>query len=67
MDMLLLYHRFCRDFMLTLTVEQELDIQIFESRLKFLSREELTEVAEMLYRNWMVRESLLKSMLGASL
>jgi hypothetical protein len=50
-----------------LTVEQELDIRIFESRLKSLNREELTEVAEMLYRNWMVRESLLKSMLGASL
>jgi hypothetical protein len=47
-----------------LTVEQELDIQVFESRLKHLNREELTEVAEMLYRNWMVRESLLKSMLG---
>jgi hypothetical protein len=53
--------------MLSLTVEQELDIQVFESRLKNLSREELTEVAEMLYRNWMVREILLKSMLGAGL
>jgi hypothetical protein len=50
-----------------LTVEQELDIQVFESRLKHLNREELTEVAEMLYRNWMVRESFLKSMLGAGL
>jgi hypothetical protein len=53
--------------MLTLTVEQEMDIQIFESRLKNLTREELTEIAEMLYRNWMVRESLLKSMFGAGL
>jgi Phycobilisome degradation protein nblA len=50
-----------------LTVEQELDIQIFEQRLKNLGRKELTEVAEMLYRNWMVRESMLKSMLGAGL
>jgi hypothetical protein len=48
-----------------LTVDQELDIQVFESRLRNLNREELEEVAEMLYRNWMVRESLLKSMLGA--
>jgi hypothetical protein len=48
-----------------LTVEQELDIQIFEQRLKILNRDELAEVAEMLYRNWMVRESLLKSMLGS--
>jgi hypothetical protein len=51
--------------MLTLTVEQELDIQIFESRLQLLTKGELIDVAEMLYRNWMVRESLLKSMLGA--
>jgi Phycobilisome degradation protein nblA len=53
--------------MLQLTIEQELDIQIFESRLRNLNREDLEEVAEMLYRNWMVRENLLKSMLGAGL
>jgi hypothetical protein len=53
--------------MLQLTVAQELDIQIFEQRLQILSRGELIDAAEMLYRNWMIREQSLKSMLGAGL
>jgi Phycobilisome degradation protein nblA len=49
-----------------LTLEQELDIRIFEERLKALDKAELVEVAEMLYRQWMVREGLLKQLLVGS-
>lgn len=40
-----------------------LKIRIFEVSLQALSKEELVEVAEMLYRNWIVKETLLKQML----
>jgi len=46
-----------------LTTEQELDIKIFEMRLKELSKEDLAIVAQDLYRGWIVRENLLKQML----
>lgn len=46
-----------------LTPEQELDIKIFEMRLQSLSKEDLAVVARDLYRGWIVRENLLKSML----
>lgn len=46
-----------------LTAEQELDIKIFEIRLKELSKEDLEIVAQDLYRGWIVRETILKQML----